>query len=866
MRLKSGSRGVRRVGALFIALSFFICASLFPSGYFLTEVSAQTSQEKKAFLKKERQLVKDRKKQIDVLLKEAKSLRKGHEYEAAIARLEEVLELDPIHHKAQDLIEDIEERMKKDAEKGAMSPIQTAQERAQVLDREERQDTKTQEILEQTREAQLEAMTSFLEELERAQGAAAGQEAPRPENVAGVDALFNYHYDKGKAFMDQGRYKQAVNEFRAAWQIDPNHKLVPKVFTLIEDAEAGLKGTGRNSYNTKSNSQKVRSRLAGVSDKLTLSGSPRYDSEINDLLRAANLDLRAGRVRQAVLGFHLVLSKDPKNVEAISGLKRADKREIEREQDEIDKQKIIDEREMLLEVDDAILLPEEDEVPGPSSGKAFERGPAPFAKVHFRDRLKTLISLDFNNVTLVSVLDFLAMSSGVNIVTDEDVQGAGRRVTTFIKDMQLEDALKYILKSHALTYRIEDEAVWVTTHEALEGEKMETQLYRFKHGAALFERLEAAVGGRIGSAGGYAGLGGAPQVSEVVTLKEIIEQAVPFPQGSNLTYDERTGALIITNTPNNHRIIDSLIYELDVPPSQVLIEARFIEVDVTHLDEFVGDLNLDSVLKIGNENNRSSGRLEVASGSGFNVSTSTILTGPGASGSSTSLASASEGFNLSLSGILTRPQFTATLNALKEMDRTKTLSAPRITTLNHQTATIEVTDEFIYPTRYEVQLIQFDINGDGDFEDAEETQFANVPQEFATRDVGVILRVTPDIGADMRTVNLSIIPEVTTADDPGTSAGGFSFAGNVDLPKFTTSNVSTSVSMSSGDTVVLGGLIQETHERTETRIPLISDIPFLGKLFRKERESLRRRNLLIFVTATILEKPAGFEVASNDTP
>ena len=373
---------------------------------------------------------------------------------------------------------------------------------------------------------------------------------------------------------------------------------------------------------------------------------------------------------------------------------------------------------------------------------------------------------------------------------------------------------------------------------------MVTRFYRFRHGAALFERLEAVVGGQIGKAGGYGGLGGAPQVAEIITLREIIEQSVPFPQGANLVYDDRTGSIIATNTPSNQRIIEQLIYELDVPPSQVLIEARFIEVDVTDLDEFVGDLNLDSPLKIRKEGARGGfGTLEVASGSGFNVNTSTITTGKGASGTSTSLLSASEGFNFSLSGVLTRPRFTATLNALREMDRSKTLSAPSITTLNHQTATIEVTDEFIYPTRYEVQLIQFDINGDGDFEDAEETQFANVPQEFATRDVGVILRVTPDVGADNDTINLAIIPEVTTANDPGSASGGFSFAGNVDLPRFTTSNVSTSVTLTSGDTVVLGGLIEEIHERTETRVPFVGDLPLIGQLFRKEREPSHVSNI-----------------------
>jgi Flp pilus assembly secretin CpaC len=84
------------------------------------------------------------------------------------------------------------------------------------------------------------------------------------------------------------------------------------------------------------------------------------------------------------------------------------------------------------------------------------------------------------------------------------------------------------------------------------------------------------------------------------------------------------------------------------------------------------------------------------------------------------LARETEGLNLTLQGILTGTQVETILHLLEEKAKTKTLSAPRVTTLNNQTATIRVVDEFNFPTRFEVSLIQFDINGDGDFDDARE--------------------------------------------------------------------------------------------------------------------------------------------------
>ena len=196
--------------------------------------------------------------------------------------------------------------------------------------------------------------------------------------------------------------------------------------------------------------------------------------------------------------------------------------------------------------------------------------------------------------------------------------------------------------------------------------------------------------------------------------------------------------------------------------------------------------------------------------------------------------------------MLTGTQFETVLHALAEDKKTKTLSAPRVTTLNNQTALIRVVEEFNYPTRYEVSLIQFDINGDGDFDDAGETEFANVPKDLQKRDIGILLNVTPSVGKDLKTVTLVLAPEVSAFSQFRDLGGG------VTVPEFTSSQLTTSVLIEDGQTVVLGGLMKDTTTTQRSKVPVLGDLPLVGPLFRQTEETNTRKNLLIFITARVL--------------
>jgi type II secretory pathway component GspD/PulD (secretin) len=452
-----------------------------------------------------------------------------------------------------------------------------------------------------------------------------------------------------------------------------------------------------------------------------------------------------------------------------------------------------------------------------------------------REKLKTPVSVDFRDVNLEYVLDFLSDTTGVNIITGSSVAPQEKKVTIRVKDMPLESLLKYIFRNQGLVYRIEKNAVWVDTLDAMEGEGLETRIYYLDQGLAMFTEFSGKTAGTKG------GFGGAQGISKVNTIKDVLENAVQWPSDAKVNLDERTGALIITNTPSNLKVIEDILYNLDIDATQVLIETRFVEINVTDLNELGLNLTLDSPFAVYRDAGQPVTQISSGSGSDFSAFT----------------GAPNEGLNLTYQGMLTKPQFSAVLHALEKKTKLKTLSAPKITTLNNQTATIEIANEYVYPTRYEPTLIKEDLNNDGDFLDTvtvsgvatKETRFVNVPQGFETRDIGILLQVTPNIGADKEIITLTLKPEVSEA-----TADAFEYSGEVKLPKFTTRNLNTNIVVKNGDTIVLGGLIKETRTKIVTKTPLLGDLPLVGALFRKDSDSIERKNLLIFVTASIMSR------------
>ena len=354
---------------------------------------------------------------------------------------------------------------------------------------------------------------------------------------------------------------------------------------------------------------------------------------------------------------------------------------------------------------------------------------------------------------------------------------------------------------------------------------------------------------------------------------------VPFPQpGTSATYQPRLGKIVVVNSPDNHRIFQRILDEINTPPVQVEIETRFVEVLQDELNETGVEWKLtdnyefavrDGVGPIGSRE-----RLQIdANDQGFSKALRffTFDRQSGAIAPGTVITKANEaqdtGNILSFSSVLTNPELQTVLHLINQKGSMDLLSAPRITTLSGVNAQIEVVREIIYPTEFEIEQSQFGGGGGGGqiqngVLNGPITPPAVTPGAFETRETGVILNVTPTVAPDNYTINLALIPEIAELVEwiqYGSTVGlpdGSTFVFNIPQPIFASRNITTSMVVWDGHSVVMGGLIREDLVTFDDRIPLLGDVPLLGRLFRSKGQRSDKRNLLIFVSARLVD-PAG---------
>ena len=244
--------------------------------------------------------------------------------------------------------------------------------------------------------------------------------------------------------------------------------------------------------------------------------------------------------------------------------------------------------------------------------------------------------------------------------------------------------------------------------------------------------------------------------------------------------------------------------------------------------------------------------------------------------------------------IIGSSQASLMINALKRKQGTDLLSAPRVTVMDGQSATITVAQEFIYPTEYEPAPAPT-VGGGGGNNDGGglggAIQIQSAIPQFETvapldeqpgfREVGVVLNVTPTI-EKYNSINLRLTPKVTEFDGfieyGGNSAMiGTSQVGSppmmiqpsgILMPIFSVRKVDTQVSIFDGATVIIGGLTREEVKTVNDKIPVLGNIPLIGKFFQSNAESYQKRNLLIFVSASIVSKGGSpvREVIQNISP
>ena len=509
---------------------------------------------------------------------------------------------------------------------------------------------------------------------------------------------------------------------------------------------------------------------------------------------------------------------------------------------------------------------------------------------------------------------------GINIVLrlPPEAAEAAQKVTLTLNDIPLRQAIGYVAGVANLKFKVEPHAV-VVVPQSVSIDVLITKEYKVPPG--LF--TSAAAGTGAAAPVPNVAQGSQPAIAGRAGAKEFLETkgGVTFPPGASATYNKSTSRLIVKNTQGNLDLVDILIDNEDNgAPVQVEIEAKFLEITQNNLKELGVDWLLGQFAlpfgtgvyggggtQIGGANltgttTDSSGTATgntafpiMNPGSAVPVGASSLTSGPltggNRSGSGNGLnraisvnavdallfgtpAGPAPGI-LALAGVFTNPQFQVVLRALNQNKGVDLVTAPKVTTKMGQKATVEIVREFIYPSQYDLPQVS-STRGN-----AYTPVTPTSPTAFQMKPVGVMLEVDPQIGQDKYTIDLTLVPRVVEFDGfinygspiyanvaytllAGSYSGRILATANViNQPVFSTREVSTQVSVYDGQTVVLGGLMREDVQKVQDKVPILGDIPLAGRLFRTSSEQHLKRNLIMFVTASLIDQ-AGQPLIKGD--
>lgn len=418
--------------------------------------------------------------------------------------------------------------------------------------------------------------------------------------------------------------------------------------------------------------------------------------------------------------------------------------------------------------------------------------------------------LEFREVDIKDILRQLAKQYGLNIVFSEAVRGL---VTVQLSHVTIEQALDSVVTINGFAYTKAGNVYKVTSQDEAAREGKQTKLFRLNNADAL--KLKDTL-------------------AKVLSSDGVIEA------------DVRSNSVIVTDVISAIGRVEAMIPSLDEVTAQVLIEAKIIETSLTNTEKlgidwtttiqatgasrpttfpfkFWGSAqDMYPVPEYTNDNSTIT--------SDFAFGREAYLTMDRAIGFSSFPTAGASQFVM---GTLNFSALKAVLDVIKTRSDSKLVASPRIMTTNNQQASINV-GKVVPIATYEMDSTTGNWRVTG----------------WENMNIGVNLEVTPQISPDGH-IKLNLKPEVSNiVEYIGTDVNR--------RPVTSTRTASTEVVIQDGMTVVIGGLVKEKESATHKKVPILGDIPFLGKLFtRKElgtsEEPKEKTDLLIFVTATILK-------------
>lgn len=436
-----------------------------------------------------------------------------------------------------------------------------------------------------------------------------------------------------------------------------------------------------------------------------------------------------------------------------------------------------------------------------------------------------------------------AAGAAVDPATGEDTGVAERSVSLIISNVTLMQAIEQLCQIANLNYRIDKYAV-VLAPVDIALEKMETRIYPLDQSA-----LSAISGGGEDKSG----------------LQKFFEDyGIRFPQNAKIVYDTRISRLIVTNTVDNLRRVEQIINEvLDQQEPMVQVMAKYIEISQEDLDELAFNYQIAYNSDLAAFNNNSGGRSQARFDASSNELTryyreenSVNTRHPFNEGTFSYLWQNDKGTGLA-----------ASMYALDWADSVDILGSPRVTTLPGHTAHVEMVIERYFPEDWEVVDPPENNGGNNSgnsssawWECTRNDPFPNFESEPTK--LGITFDITPDVDKERRTITANVIlPVVAFAgwmvyDNTGPTTGTGSESEYIKMPIFDKREINTTITVYDGETIVLGGVAADTVEVLNDQIPVLGDLPLVGRLFQSKYTKSTKRNLLVFITCRLV-KPDG---------
>ncbi|TLM68925.1 MAG: type IV pilus secretin PilQ [Deltaproteobacteria bacterium] len=407
------------------------------------------------------------------------------------------------------------------------------------------------------------------------------------------------------------------------------------------------------------------------------------------------------------------------------------------------------------------------------------------------------ISLVFDNADIRSILQLIGDVSGLNIIASDDVKG---EVTLRLIDVPWDQALELVLDTAGLRQDREGNVLRIMTV------KEATQ----RHAEKMKARVEQAQAENVVTSRRTVQI----QYINMDRVKSVVDDysKISGKDGAKIAanFDKASKKVLLAGPSSQLDDLVTMIEDLDRPEQQVMIEARIVEAKTN----FLRELGVNWGIHYDNDGaTTESNTLNNANlGLGGAFALTPPAAGIGGAGSVLGMSFGTLGVN--------SVTLDVRLSALESSGDGKVVSTPKVTTLNGSQATIEQGRSIPYTT----------ISDDG-----AKTEF---------KDAKLILKVTPEINP-----NGTMILDLDISND---SAGAIVPTGSGTAVSIESKKAKTKLMLNSGDTTVVGGVYVDITDDSESGVPWLKDIPYLGYLFKSTRKSKERRELLIFITPRIL--------------